>query len=50
MREQEQEDSIVEQRRTRISFELHSSLLIEDDILMEMEDGDLDDDLLDDLF
>ena len=38
-----------EERKTRISFELHSSLLMEDELLMEMELDDLDDDLLDDL-
>ena len=45
----QEEGETAEQRKTRISFELHPSLLIEDDLLIEMEDDGLDDDLLDDL-
>ena len=35
-------------RKTRISFEVHPSLLIEDELLEEMNDGNDDDDSSDD--
>ena len=44
------QDSTSEQRKKRISFELHASLLLEDELLMEMEANDLyDDDVLNEI-